>query len=268
MRLGEERVNLPITNHKEKSTALKVQKILVSQPTPADPKSPYFELAQAYGVTIEFCPFIKVEGLDAKTFRKQKVDILSYSAIVFTSKTVVDHFFRLCSELRVAIPETMKYFCVSESVAVYLQKYIVYRKRKVFHGVNKMPELVDVMKKHKDEKYLVPMSDVHKAEVPTMLDKAKLNYKIATFYCTVSRDLKGVVDVEDYDMVVLFTPQGILSLKENFPGYVQGERLIGAFGEQTCNAVEEAGYRLDIKAPTPETPSMTAAIEAYLKSSK
>lgn len=161
---------------------MKVRKILVSQPTPTDPKSPYFELANAHGLTVEFCPFIKVEGIDAKTFRKQKIDILSYTAIVFTSKIAVDHFFRLCGELRVTIPDTMKYFCISESIAVYLQKYTVYRKRKIFHGVNRFPELVDVMKKHKDEKYLVPLSDVHKDEIPTLLDKMKLTYKIGTFY--------------------------------------------------------------------------------------
>lgn len=246
---------------------MKVQKILVSLPTPTDPKSPYFELANNYGVTVDFCPFTKVDGIDAKTFRKQKVDILSYTAIVFTSKIAVDHFFRLCGELRVAIPETMKYFCISESIAVYLQKYIVYRKRKVFHGVNKFPELVDVMKKHKDEKYLVPLSDTHNDEIPSMMDKVKLTYKIATFYSTVSCDLHEI-KIEDYDLIILFSPQGITSLKENFPSYVQGEHLIGAFGPQTCNAVTEAGLRLDIKAPTPETPSMTAAIENFLKGSK
>ncbi|MCI5778024.1 MAG: uroporphyrinogen-III synthase [Bacteroidales bacterium] len=246
---------------------MKVRKILVSQPTPTDPKSPYFELANAHGLTVEFCPFIKVEGIDAKTFRKQKIDILSYTAIVFTSKIAVDHFFRLCGELRVTIPDTMKYFCISESIAVYLQKYTVYRKRKIFHGVNRFPELVDVMKKHKDEKYLVPLSDVHKDEIPTLLDKMKLTYKIGTFYNTVNCDLKEV-KIDDYDLIVLFSPQGITSLKENFPDFKQGNKLIGAFGPLTCNAVTEAGLRLDIKAPTPEAPSMTGAIENFIKANK
>lgn len=246
---------------------MKVQKILVSQPTPADPKSPYFEIAQREGVSFDFQSFVEIEGLDAKTFRKQRVDILAYTAIVFTTKVSVDHFFRLCSELRVAIPDTMKYFCISEAIAVYLQKYIVYRKRKIFHGVNKFPELVDVMKKHKDETYLVPQPDAHKAEIPLLMDKAKLTYKIATFYRTVSSDLKGL-DFMGYDMIVLFSPANIASLKENFPDYKQGEQLIAAFGPLTCRAVTDAGLRLDIQAPTPEAPSMTTAIENYLKQNK
>lgn len=243
---------------------MKVQKILVSQPTPADPKSPYFDVASTYGVTIDFCPFIKVEGVDAKTFRKQRVDILSYTAVVFTSKVAVDHFFRLCGDLRVAVPDTMKYFCISESIAVYLQKYIVYRKRKIFHSASKFAELVEVMKKHKDEKYLVPLSDVHKEEIPALMDKFKLQYKIATFYNAVSSDLTAL-DIKSYDMVVFFSPQGIASLKENFPDFEQGDMVIGAFGPLTSNAVADAGLRLDVKAPTPESPSMTAAIENYLK---
>lgn len=245
-------------------TALKVQKVLVSQPTPADPKSPYFEIAQSNGITFDFKSFVEIEGLDAKTFRKQKVDILSFSAIVFTTKTSVDHFFRLCTELRVAIPDTMKYFCVSEAIAVYLQKYIVYRKRKIFHVENKFPELVDLMKKHKEEQYLVPQPADHKAEIPLLMDKAKLNYKIATFYRTVSSDLKEF-DIKSYDMIALFSPANITSLKENFPDYVQGDQLIAAFGPLTCKAVTDAGLRLDIQAPTPEAPSMTTAISLYVK---
>lgn len=246
---------------------MKVQKILVSQPTPADPKSPYFEIAQSLGIKFDFQSFVEIEGLDAKTFRKQRVDILSFTAIVFTSKVAIDHFFRLCTELRVAIPDTMKYFCVSENIALYLQKYIAYRKRKVFHGVSKFPELVDIMKKHKEETYLVPQPDVHKAEIPTLMDKAKLNYTIATFYRTVSSDLKGI-DIKAYDMIALFSPANIISLKENFPDYEQGEQLIAGFGPLTCKAVEDAGLRLDIQVPTPECPSMTAAIEAYIKAHK
>ncbi|MDD5816728.1 MAG: uroporphyrinogen-III synthase [Bacteroidales bacterium] len=242
---------------------MKINKILVSQPTPTDPKSPYFELAQTHGVTVDFYSFIKVEGVDAKTFRKQRVDILSYTGIVFTSKIAVDHFFHLSNELRVSIPETMKYFCISETIAQYLQKYIVYRKRKVFYGAGKFAEIVDIMKKHKEEQYLVPLSDVHKEEIPLLMDKAKLNYKIATFYNTVSSNLHEVA-FADYDMLVLFSPQGVTSIKENFPDYKQGDTVIAAFGPLTCKAVTDAGLRLDIQAPTPEAPSMPAAIEQYI----
>lgn len=243
---------------------MNIKKILVSQPKPSDPKSPYYEIERATGVEFEFTPFIQVKGLDARTFRRQRVDILSYTAIVLTSKVAIDHFFRLCQELRVSVPETMKYFCISESVAVYLQKYIIYRKRKIFHGPGKFHELADVMRKHKDERFLVPLSDVHKAEIPETLDKGKFVYKIATFYCTVSADLKGK-SLEPYDMLVFFSPQGIVSLKENYPDFEQGETVIGAFGPLTGKAVEDAGLRLDVKAPTPEATSMPAAIELYIK---
>lgn len=244
---------------------MKISKILVSQPKPNDPKSQYFDIERECGLTIDFRSFIHVEGLDAKTFRKQRVDILSYSAIVFTSKYAVDHFFRLCTDLRVTVPETMKYFCVSEQVAVYLQKYTVYRKRRIFHATsNKFADLVDTMKRHKEETFLVPLSDVHKEEIPLLMTKAKLNYKIATFYNTVSSDLKDM-DVKSYDMLVFFSPQGIASLKENFPEFDQGETVIAAFGEGTCQAVQSAGLRLDIQAPTAQTPSMPAAILQYVK---
>mgnify|MGYP002852367594 CR=1 FL=1 len=243
---------------------MKINKILVSQPTPTDPKSPYYEVASSNNVTIDFRSFIQVEGLDAKTFRKQRIDILSYSAIVFTSKFAVDHFFRLCTELRVAVPEMMKYFCISESIAVYLQKYTVYRKRKIFHAAGKFAELVDIMKKHKEENYLVPLSDVHKEEIPLLLDKAKLTYKIATFYCTVSSDLHDV-DIKQYDLLVFFSPQGIASLRENFPDFEQNDTAIAAFGPVTGKAVTDAGLRLDLQAPTPECPSMTMAIDNFVK---
>lgn len=243
---------------------MKISKILVSQPTPTDPKSQYYEVAQSNGVTIDFRSFTQVEGVDAKTFRKQRVDILSYTGIVFTSKIAVDHFFRLCTELRVAIPETMKYFCISETIAVYLQKYIVYRKRKVFHGAGRFVEIVDIMKKHKEEKYLIPLSDVHKEEIPNLMTKAKLDFKIASFYNTVSSDLKDV-DINAYDMLVLFNPQGVASLKENFPDYEQKETAMAGFGPLTCKAITDAGLRLDVEAPTPEAPSITAAIDIFIK---
>lgn len=243
---------------------MKFKKILISQPQPADPKSPYFEMAEQYGVQLEFTPFIQVKGLDAKTFRKQRVDILSYTAVVLTSKVAIDHFFRLCQDLRVAVPDSMKYFCISESVAVYLQKYIIYRKRKIFHGTGKFQELTEVMRKHKEERFLVPLSDVHKAEIPELLDKGKFTYKIATFYSTVSADLTGK-SLDEYDMIVFFSPQGIVSLRENYPGFEQGAKAIGAFGPLTGKAVEDAGLRLDVKAPTPEAASMPAAIGLYLR---
>ena len=242
----------------------KIKRVLVSQPAPADPtKSPYYSVAKNNDVEIDFKSFIRIEGVDAKTFRKQRVDILSYSAIVLTSKYAIDHFFRLCNELRVSVPETMKYFCISESVAVYLQKYVVYRKRKVFFGAGKFNELTDIMKKHKEEKYLVPLSGAHNDEIPEQLAASNLDYKIAIFYNTVSSDLSDT-DITKYDMLIFFSPQGIASLNQNFPDFKQGEVAIGAFGPLAAKAVSDAGLRLDV-APTPETPSMAAAVDAYIK---
>lgn len=243
---------------------MKIKKVLVSQPRPADAKSPYFEICEKNNVTIDFRPFIHVEGLDEKEFRKQKVDILAHSAIIFTSRTAIDHFFRISEKMRLTMPETMKYFCISESIAVYLQKYIVYRKRKVFHANGQFVGLIDVLKKHKEEKYLLTLSDVHNQETLDMLDKAKLNYTKAIFYQTVSSDLSDI-NIKDYDVLVFFSPLGINSLFHNFPDFVQDEQKIGCFGPSTAQAVEAAGLRLDIPAPVPEAPSMTMALEQFIK---
>ena len=242
-----------------------IKKILVSQPQPSSEKSPYFNIAQKYGVELVFRPFIKVEGVSAKDFRKEKVNILDYTAIVFTSRTAVDNFFRIAREQRLTIPEDMKYFGISETVSLYIQKYTVYRKRKVFFGTTgKLPELVAVMIKHKAEKYLIPVSDVHDDHIKTLLDAKGLKYKEVVMYRTVSNDFKADESF-DYDMLVFFSPAGISSLLKNFPNFNQKDIRIGCFGPTTAKAVKDAGLRLDVEAPTPEAPSMTAALEQYLK---
>lgn len=245
--------------------ALNIKKLLVSQPKPTSEKSPYFDLAEKYGVEIEFRPFIKVEPLTSKEFRQQRISILDYSAVVFTARTGIDHFFRLCEELRVTIPETMKYFCMSESIAVYLQKYIVYRKRKIFFGASgKLDDLITIIAKHPKEKYLVPVSDVHKDDLRLKLEAKKIDFTEAVMYRTVSNDFKADESF-DYDMLVFFSPAGISSLLKNFPNFNQKDIRIGCFGPTTAKAVKDAGLRLDVEAPTPEAPSMTAALEQYLK---
>lgn len=245
--------------------ALNIKRLLVSQPKPTSEKSPYFDLAEKYGVEIEFRPFIKVEPLSSKEFRQQRISILDYSAVVFTARTGIDHFFRLCEELRVTIPETMKYFCISESIAVYLQKYIVYRKRKIFFGASgKLDDLVTIIAKHPKEKYLVPVSDVHKDDLKLKLETKKIDFTEAVMYRTVSNDFKADESF-DYDMLVFFSPAGISSLLKNFPNFNQKDIRIGCFGPTTAKAVKDAGLRLDVEAPTPEAPSMTAALEQYLK---
>lgn len=245
--------------------ALNIKKLLVSQPKPTSEKSPYFDLAEKYGVEIEFRPFIKVEPLTSKEFRQQRISILDYSAVVFTARTGIDHFFRLCEELRVTIPETMKYFCMSESIAVYLQKYIVYRKRKIFFGASgKLDDLITIIAKHPKEKYLVPVSDVHKDDLRLKLEAKKIDFTEAVMYRTVSNDFKADESF-DYDMLVFFSPAGISSLLKNFPNFNQKDIRIGCFGPTTAKAVKDARLRLDVEAPTPEAPSMTAALEQYLK---
>ncbi|WP_280746776.1 uroporphyrinogen-III synthase [Parabacteroides sp. PF5-9] len=242
-----------------------IKKLLVSQPKPTTEKSPYFDIAEKYGVEIDFRPFIKVEPLTAKEFRQQRVAILDYSAVIFTARTAIDHFFKLCEELRVTIPETMKYFCVTEAIAVYLQKYIVYRKRKVFFGqTGKQEDLVTVIAKHAKEKYLIPVSDIHKDDLMVMLDAKKIDYTKATMYRTVSNEF-AKDETFDYDMLVFFSPSGISSLLKNFPDFKQENIRIGCFGPTTAKAVKDAGLRLDVEAPTAEAPSMTAALDQYLK---
>lgn len=240
----------------------------MSQPKPTSEKSPYYDIANKYGVDIVFRPFIKVESVSAKEFRQQKVSILDYTAIVFTSRHAIDHFFHLCEELRVSIPETMKYFCVTESIALYIQKYVQYRKRKVFFGATgKIEDLIPSMVKHKAERYLVPMSDVHNDEVKNLLDKAKLQHTEVVMYHTVSNDF-APDEPFDYDMLIFFSPVGVAALQKNFPDFKQGDIAIGCFGPATAKAARDAGLRLDVEAPTPAAPSMTGALEMFLKDLK
>ena len=243
---------------------MKIKKILVSQPKPTSDKSPYYDIAEKYGVEIEFRPFIKVESLSAKEFRQQKVSILDHTAVVFTSRHAIDHFFTLCTELRVTIPETMKYFCTSEQIDLYIQKYVQYRKRKVFFGATgKFVDLIPAIVKHANEKYFVPMSDVHNDEIKNALDAKKINHTEAVMYRTVSNDFTAD-EMFDYDMLLFFSPQGIASLMKNFPNFDQKEIAIGCFGPATAKAVKDAGLRLDLEAPTVESPSMTAALDKFI----
>ena len=244
--------------------ALSIKRILISQPKPETEKSPYFDIAEKYRVSIDFRPFIKVESVSAKEFRTQRINILDYSAVIFTSRTAIDHFFRLCDELRVQIPEMMKYFCITEAIAVYLQKYTVYRKRKIFFTAGKVQDLMVPILKHSKETFLFPVSDVHNDELEKLLDEKKINYQLAVMYRTVSNDFTPE-EKFDYDMLVFFSPAGIASLLKNFPKFEQNDIKIGCFGSTTAQAVKDAGLRLDFQAPSPEHPSMTAALDNYLK---
>ena len=244
---------------------MKIKKILVSQPQPTTEKSPYFDISDKYNVKIDFRPFIKVEAVNAKEFRTQRISILDYTAIIFNARHGIDHFFRLCEEMRITVPETMKYFCVSESVAVYLQHYIHYRKRKAFYGATgKMHELVTIMNKHAEEKYLFITSDVQNEDTMSVLEKSKITFTKAVMYRTVSNDF-GPDEEFNYDMLLFFSPMGINSLLKNFPNFVQGDIQIGCFGLTTAQAVKDAGLRLDLEAPLPGVPSMTMALENYMK---
>jgi uroporphyrinogen-III synthase len=244
-----------------------IKKILVSQPKPSSEKSPYYDIAEKFGVELVFRPFIKVEGMTAKEFRAQRINILDYTAIVFTSRHAIDHFFTLAKEMRIAIPEDMKYFCVTETISLYIQKYVQYRKRKVFFGTTgKIDDLLPTMVKHKQEKYLVPMSDVHNDAVANMLDAKKLNHQECVMYRTVSNDFTAdEVKNFDYDMLIFFSPSGIESLTKNFPDFNQGDIAIATFGPSTAKAVKDAGLRLDLEAPTAKCPSMTAALQDFLQ---
>jgi len=244
---------------------MKIKKILISQPKPELERSPYFEIAKNYGVEIHFRPFVQVEGIPARDFRKHRVDILSYTAVIMTSKNAVDHFFRICSEMRIIVPETMKYFCISETTAYYLQKYIQFRKRKIFFSNHSYADLVDLIrKKHKDDKYLLPCSDAPNEEYTSLLDREGIRYAKAPLYRAVFSDIKDV-NFSEYDMVVLFSSAGINSLFNSFPDYKQNNTIIAAFGEQTMKAVANAGLKFHIVAPQPNSPSMASAMELYLK---
>ena len=244
-----------------------IKKILVSQPRPTSEKSPYFDIATKNNVELVFRPFIKVEGISSREFRAQKVNILNYTAIVFTSRHAIDHFFTLAKEMRVNIPEDMKYFCVTETIALYIQKYVQYRKRKVFFGnTGRVDDLIPTMIKHKSEKYLVPMSDVHNDSLSQLLDSKKLTHTECVMYRTVSNDFtQEEIDTFDYDMLIFFSPSGIEALTKNFPNFEQGKIAIGTFGPATAKAVRDAGLRLDLEAPNDKFPSMTGALQNYLQ---
>jgi len=243
--------------------AVKIKTILVSQPKPENDKSPYSELARKHNLKIDFRPFIQVEGVDAREFRKTRVEIACHSAIVFTSKLAIDHFFRICEEQKTPISESWKYFCITESIANYLQKYIVYRKRKIFFGNGCFEDLMTDVMKNKEEKFLLPLSNPHKQDIPDTLDKAGINYSKAILYQTVSANLSDLSNV-NYDVLVFFSPAEIASLFQNFPDFVQNETKIATFGEATAKAVREARLRIDIEAPVPECPSMVMALESYI----
>ncbi|MDR1610050.1 MAG: uroporphyrinogen-III synthase [Candidatus Symbiothrix sp.] len=242
-----------------------IKKILVSQPDPKTEKSPYHDIAEKYGIEIVFRPFIRIDPVSAKEFRIQKINILDHTAVIFTAKTAIDHFFRLCEELRVQIPETMKYFCVTEAIAVYLQKYIIFRKRKIFYPTSsRIEDLITYINKHNKEHFLVPVSDVHKEDLLKLLDDKKIKYTKAIMYRTVSNDFTRD-EAFDYNILLFFSPSGIASLLKNFPKFEQNGTAIGTFGPTTAKAVRDAGLRLDIEAPNPQAPSMAAALEQYLK---
>jgi len=244
---------------------LKIKNILVSQPQPLDfEKSPYGEIARKFNVNITFRKFFKIDGIPAKDFRKDKVNILDYTAVIFTSRNAVDHYFRICKEMRIEVPETMKYFSISESTAYYLQKYVQFRKRKIFHSKESYPNLIELIKKHKTEKFLLPCSDIHKQEIPKMLEDNKIIYKKAIIYRTLASDLSDI-EIQNFDLLVFFSPSGIKSLLKNFPDYVQGETAIGAFGTSTHKAVKESGLTLNVEAPTEAAASMTTAIDLFLQ---
>lgn len=243
---------------------MKIKRILVSQPKPENEKSPFFDLAKKNDLTVDFRPFIHIEGILAKEFRMQKVNILDHTAVIFTSRTAVDHFFRIAKEMKVSVPESMKYFCITEAIAFYLQKYIVYRKRKIFYGKGKFDDLIDILQKHNDADFLVPLADTHKQEIPRKLKKHKMKFSKAIFYKTVSSDLSDLADV-NYDILVFYSPSGIKSLFHNFPDFEQNNTKIASFGNTTAKAVKDAGLRLDIQAPMPKAPSMTMAIESFIK---
>ncbi len=248
----------------EKEQKLKVKSILVSQPKPETEKSPYFDISKKYSVKIDFRPFIKVEGVPGADFKLKKINILEHTAIIFTSKNAVDHFFRICNELRVTVPESMKYFCISEATAFYLQKYVIYRKRKIFYGKSTIKELAEVLKKYKEEKFLLPSTDIYKEETPQTLEEFGITYNQAIIYRTVASDFSDLPELK-YDMLVFFSPSGIRSLIKNYPNFEQGDIRICCFGHTTAKAVEEHGLRLDLMAPTPQAPSMALALENYIK---
>lgn len=247
-----------------------VRKILVSQPRPSSEKSPYFEMEKDYGVELVFRPFIKVEGLSSKEFRQQKVSILNYTAVVFTSRHAIDNYFKLAGEMRLEIPETMKYFCVTETIALYIQKYVQYRKRKVFfEKTGKIDDLLPTMVKHKNERYLIPMSDVHDDTVKKLLDTKKLNHTECVMYRTVSNDFtEEEAKAFDYDMCIFFSPSGINAFNTTFGDSMNNKVVVGTFGPATAKAAHDAGLKVEVEAPTMQHPSMTSALKSFLEKNK
>ncbi len=244
---------------------MKIKNILVSQPKPSDlVRSPYGDLSKKFKLNIDFYKFIKIEGIPAKEFRKERIQILDHSAIIFTSRNAADHFFRMCKEMRLEVPDSMKYFCISEATAFYLQKYVQYRKRKIFYGKQSFVQLLELIRKHKEEKYLLPCSEIHKQSISDLLDKNGINYRKAVLYRTLASDLSKV-DIKQYDMLIFFSPSGVKSLYKNFPEFKQNSTLIGAFGPTTSKAIKEEGLTLDVEAPTKTAPSMTMAIDQYIQ---
>ena len=241
-----------------------IKTILVSQPKPEGDKSPYFDLAEKYKLKIDFRPFIKVEGVDAKDFRSQRIDLKDQTAIILTSKIAVDHYFRIAKEIRFDVPDNMKYFCISEAVALYLQKYVNYRKRKIFFGRQTISDLAELMKKHKDEVFLLPCTDILQDNIPETLLEKNIPFTKVILYRTVAADLSDLEDVY-YDILVFFSPGGIKSLFKNFPDFQQNETSIAAFGPTTASAVIAHNLRLDVHAPHQKAPSMVAALELYIK---
>ena len=244
---------------------MKIKSILVSQPKPADiTKTPFADMMKKYGVSFTFEKFIKLDAVTASELRQEHIKLPEYTAIILTSRNAIDHFFRVAKEMRYAVPETLKYFCINESTALYLQRYVQYRKRKIFFGNQTLNDLIEIMKKHKDENYLYCCSDISSDTTIDLLAAAKLNYTKAVMFRTVPADLKQTIQIDKYDMLVFFSPMGIQSLKENFPDFQQNEVAIGGFGEATCQAIVDAGYELSFKAPTQTAHSMTMAIEEFL----
>ena len=241
-----------------------VSSILVSQPKPKNPNSPYLKLSEKYSLKIDFRPFIEIEPVTLKEFRQQKVDVLAHTAVIFTSRNAVDHFFRLCQESKIDVPADMKYFCISEQTANYLQKYIVIRKRKIFTGSRTASDLIEILKKHKDEKFVFPCSNIRKKDIPEFLKENGYIYAEATIYRTVASDLSDLADV-NYDIIAFFSPSGINSLFVNFPEFKQNNTRIAGFGSSTSKAVRDHGLLLDIEAPLPNAPSMTGALDLYIK---
>ena len=266
---AKKKVAKKASSTKTKSEAIKkIQTILISQPEPTSPKSPYFDLERKFGVTIDFYPFIVVEGVTSKEFRKQKVDVQNQTAIIFTSRNAIDHFFRLCEELRVKVNGDMKYFCISEAVALYLQKFIVYRKRKIFYGEGGVDSLLASIMKHRvKEKFIVPVNDLIHEKVTSTLDEHEIEWREATLYRTVCNNCEDIIR-KNHDVLVFFSPSGVKSLFENYPGYKQDGTVVATFGPKTKEAALAAGLTLQIEAPQPNMPSMVAALKHYLNMQK